>query len=403
MTIIKSIKLIVVVLLGYPLLYAEIYGEIPFLLKGSYLLLDLCLILLVIMEKKGKLRLPIEIWLYVAFFLVSLVSGLIMASYYSYFLERIFMGIQYLMLAIAVYEICIRDGNIKYISIVLYCISIVYLTVALSSGNYVFGRLVVSEGANANSLGMMCFATAGIGTYLSMNLKRTKLLLAIGSIVFSGYIAMLSGSRKYLLIIIAFTVLFYLPLYRDVLKKNIGKAMIWAFLLIAIAFAVTPYISNLYETSIISSRFQNAETIDEGRWELYADAWNVFKRHPLFGVGYQQFQFYSSSGLYSHSAYAEVLSCTGIVGFALWLSIYIVLLKKTLLFFKKEKNASNVFALSWLLCQIALDFFSTSLYAPHNLAMIAAIIALQYLQSDGYGSAMEQNGSAKYCRVKRRF
>jgi O-antigen ligase len=51
----------------------------------------------------------------------------------------------------------------------------------------------------------------------------------------------------------------------------------------------------------------------------------MIRKHPVLGVGLGQFRTLSSSGLYSHSDYIEVAANTGIIGFALYFSIYVVL------------------------------------------------------------------------------
>lgn len=44
------------------------------------------------------------------------------------------------------------------------------------------------------------------------------------------------------------------------------------------------------------------------------DAFRVFLNHPIFGVGLDNYRFFSVFSMYSHNTYAEILACTGIVG-----------------------------------------------------------------------------------------
>jgi len=54
----------------------------------------------------------------------------------------------------------------------------------------------------------------------------------------------------------------------------------------------------------------------------------MIKKSPIFGIGLSNFSVLSKTGLYSHSDYLEVASNTGIIGFIIYFSIYIVLWRR---------------------------------------------------------------------------
>jgi O-antigen ligase len=76
----------------------------------------------------------------------------------------------------------------------------------------------------------------------------------------------------------------------------------------------------------MGERFEHArEHGSETRVQLYKEGIKMIKSNPIVGVGLSNYIKLSSSGLYSHSDYIEVAATTGIVGFILYFSIYIVL------------------------------------------------------------------------------
>lgn len=57
-----------------------------------------------------------------------------------------------------------------------------------------------------------------------------------------------------------------------------------------------------------------------GRTELYDLAWEMYKKSPIFGIGYNCFATLSDVGYFTHSTYMELLACTGTIGFILFLA-----------------------------------------------------------------------------------
>jgi O-antigen ligase len=96
-------------------------------------------------------------------------------------------------------------------------------------------------------------------------------------------------------------------------------------ILLGSVYATTDYvISQTY----LGKRVHNLWAYGSGtasRIELYQEGFDMIRKHPVLGVGLGQFRTLSSSGLYSHSDYIEVAANTGIIGFALYFSIYVVL------------------------------------------------------------------------------
>ena len=85
---------------------------------------------------------------------------------------------------------------------------------------------------------------------------------------------------------------------------------------------------SLTDTLIIDRMNELLNVLDTGEGDgeariyLYEEAWKLFLQHPIFGVGYANFgpMHY---GVYTHSTYAEILSCTGLMGFIPFVCYYL--------------------------------------------------------------------------------
>ena len=63
-----------------------------------------------------------------------------------------------------------------------------------------------------------------------------------------------------------------------------------------------------------------------------------FLENPLVGIGFDQFRVVSVYKAYSHSTYAEILACTGIIGTIIYFSIYISIISKLIKILVIRKN-----------------------------------------------------------------
>lgn len=146
-------------------------------------------------------------------------------------------------------------------------------------------------------------------------------------ISFSFIFIVLSGSRKGFLSSLVFIFLWWLfTKGKELSKKPVSVCIILLILLGGIYFITNFVMSD----TLLGKRFESKE-IERGsntRIQMYKDGFNIIKNYPIFGIGLNNYRLLSSSGLYSHSDYIEVASNTGIGGFILYFSIYIVLWRR---------------------------------------------------------------------------
>ena len=90
------------------------------------------------------------------------------------------------------------------------------------------------------------------------------------------------------------------------------------------------------------------ETLDvsNGRFKLYAIAWNFFKESPILGIGWREFSkevvnFYNQDSVLrdAHNVFLQLLCETGIIGFSIFISLFIYAITQTIqLAVKSTKN-----------------------------------------------------------------
>lgn len=200
-------------------------------------------------------------------------------------------------------------------------------------------EMAVGLTTNANGFGYI-LVTGVIGAMLLWHgdegppsLLRRVILL--GLIVLSGYAIVNSGSKKSLLIyavvVLAWATL-VVPKGRD-LQRFLIRAGILVLVLASAYFAHT----FVMEDSAFGKRWYifvekegggdfTESVVRNERYRMYVEGLHMVAQAPVAGVGLGQFVMHYSRLVYSHSDLIESLSTTGIVGFILYQSFYVVLL-----------------------------------------------------------------------------
>jgi O-antigen ligase len=149
----------------------------------------------------------------------------------------------------------------------------------------------------------------------------------IGAIVAISVIGIIySGSRKGFLGVLAFVLCWFLFCHgKNVFKKPVSTLAILLISLVGIYHTTGLVLSSTY----LGERFEDArEHGNSLRVRLYKEGWEMIQEKPIQGVGLNNFRALSATRMHSHSDYIEVAANTGIVGFVLYFSIYIVLWRR---------------------------------------------------------------------------
>jgi O-antigen ligase len=191
---------------------------------------------------------------------------------------------------------------------------------------------------NPNILGASMILSVGC----AMALYRLKTLFVMPKmalfllyVAVAGYIIVATGSRKSLLVIavvLGLWAIWAMPFNR---RSSLIVRLIAIIMLVVGYIVLTPLIM---ENTLMGQRF--SQFMEEGqgrlswamennsRYSMYTFGLRLFLQHPIAGVGLGHFVVYFPTGHYSHSDYIEPLACTGAIGFLLYQSFYVILLRR---------------------------------------------------------------------------
>lgn len=328
----KFFYLLIIIYYGW---FQVVFFQIPnmLLLLGAGMISFIFLHALKTNDKIFK-HITIELKLWIAFAFFLFVSGVMVATNYGYLFKALTTYIEYLVLIYGIIYISNQDKSIDFFIKVLllfaFLCAITTLFWGIDVGN---GRISMGLEDNPNSLGI----TMAIGVcciLFQLNIK--KLLFSIVSftaIFFLTYIALLTGSRKsFISIIIMIIFWLFFVMYQDLKKisfnEKIKGIFILLFALVIGCYVLYPYLKD----SLLFLRLTKFSQ-DEGdivRGKMYREAFDFFMKSPLVGIGFNNFRALSIFRTYSHSTYAEALSCVGIIGSLLYFIPYITIFKQYL-------------------------------------------------------------------------
>lgn len=274
-----------------------------------------------------------EVWLLLGFIAYCLLTSLLFADYKNSAVDGLITLIENVVLMVVTVYLILRDKSIKFVAatfIIAMSLMAIYSLVNLEN---VTERLTLTESTNANVLGhnAMCALTL-LPLFIKQG-KRLRNLLLIAISVALVATVILSGSRMSFICLIVFAVLFFIRVYpmsiNSVKKSSIGiKLLVGVIAFAGVAFLIISTMRGtlLYERmESLFVVFETGEGDGQGRIDLYERAWRLFKTNPITGVGYANYAA-SYHGTYSHSTYAELLSCTGILGCLIFLAFYLRML-----------------------------------------------------------------------------
>ena len=179
--------------------------------------------------------------------------------------------------------------------------------------------------------------------------RRGKTSLMLSALKAAGFICcviviFLAGSRKSIGAVALMLVLLLLLCMRDYAGNTRFQRFVVVLIIgAAVYFIVTEYLlqyatqTNLYDR-LFGDNAEGAADSDKIRMDLYRWALEDFWNHPLFGLGFNQYD--AHHGNYSHSTYVEPLACSGLTGL-LYLYPYYSMVKKQIYLIRRSRRGSS--------------------------------------------------------------
>ncbi len=250
----------------------------------------------------------------------------------------------YLLLFILIFNIIDDVIQVKFLffSLIIFFLFLNIITILGSFGYVSFSKVVLNEslGRTSGAFGESNQYAAYISLFLPFCISiaiNHKSLIYKSFLIFVSFIGFfclfLTGSRGGVLAV--FVGLFFLLF---IFQKNLNiliiiKLLIFTFLTIILlisSYFLLPENSQLgIERNFISRA--NEEDISDyssGRIEIWEKGLSLFFNNPIFGTGWQTFS--KKVGVSSHNEYIHYLTTTGIIGFFLFISIFIKLFQSVI-------------------------------------------------------------------------
>ncbi len=272
-----------------------------------------------------------------------LVAGLLFSPDRSSHISHWITCLEYLFIQIVIATIIQSSGTNTFHTLLLTEAIILAVVFVIDPVEYESsGRYSISTDVNPNGLGLG-FA-AGIWAALYRQ-QKTKLPIIVtgGLIALFGYCIVLTGSRKSFLGASLIIVLWLFSCFLPSLKKrDTGKKIITYFIMSVFIIVIGYEFVKLYANTTISTRMDDLffEVSEGNRSNMYREGYDLIKENPIFGIGFQGFQYYY--GCYSHSTLVEIPVSGGIIGFVLYFYIYFISLKKILFLKRNTKDDKSL-------------------------------------------------------------
>ena len=260
----------------------------------------------------------------VAFGVYALFTSASVASNARHAFESLIQYISFTVVCVLVYYIAEKEKSMQWLlkQFAVCAIICALYTIVLGKPYHTAGVVVktLSSYNNPNHLSLMLII--GIFAMVADYKKAKKyFLLTLFAVLICGYAIILTGSKKALLSLGILVTLWLILYYIGNGDKQFGLFSfrhLWRVLLVvAVLGAVVVYLNGSFMESSAFAKldrmFSDASSEDI-RSGMYAEGFEIFKENPMFGIGFRHFELVSSSGLYSHSTYIEILSCTGLIG-----------------------------------------------------------------------------------------
>lgn len=311
------LELLTMTFLLYVFLGIYIFGNIPLFSSALGALIAVnCFMYYVASRMNAKL--PNSIVLLLIYILLSFFTGVFCARDYNAVISASANMLEYLLVGFSLF-LLYTDGE-KRKKRTLWTLSLipVLTTVAMflwgspsARGQLQLGDLNMNTYSSIVMLGLCALVLIMVE-----GSREDRIIAAVCACVLyiGGFFA---ASRRFLLVsilLLGISMLFYcIP---RALKRNYRLAVLGIIIgvLVFILF-INHLIYLILSQTVLGQRFEvSGYEGDQERLFFYYLAWNLFISHPLIGVGLGNFELYNPYDLYSHSLFAEVSSCCGLLG-----------------------------------------------------------------------------------------
>jgi O-antigen ligase len=257
---------------------------------------------------------------------------------------------------------------------------------------------------NANGLGFYCFIGLLSVMGLVAEIRSVAGRVALLATTLPGLYGLVVSASRGAFTIFLFTLLLWpLMCLRDLLRYRV-VLLFGAVLIIALTII---FGQQVIEETYLGKRMTDAMRMEDHssqtRFELFSAAINTFAEHPIAGVGVGQFRFVNGFGLQAHDEWGDLLSATGLVGFLLFMSVYLSLWLRLRRSVRRAQDSLMRYRLQFAKLILIVLVISGLLFRAHYICIDSMfLIALVVGASDWAEWRLKTaNGLARPCAPNR--
>lgn len=279
-----------------------------------------------------------------------------------------------------------------FIAGLIFCIRMIIVVPFSAWGNERVGVYLAHDGGNGYGFTGITYVLGMISTIIisSENVFKNKKSKWVFGIIFALF-SLMSGSKKQIFIL-AITLLSL-----AFLKSKNQKVLIKNIILVAISFSVVVFIimrvEILYNAigvrmvsffNYFSDNQIDADASTISRANYMQEAFQIFLKHPFFGVGIDCFRFVNSyATVWAENNYLELLADLGIIGTIIYYIPHFIILKGVKQRSKLRNDIDTVIFTS-IICLLFIDFSMVS-YASQELQFFLSFIFISnYMRGEQY-------------------
>lgn len=213
--------------------------------------------------------------------------------------------------------------------------------------------------------------------------SKSKILRAslIGALLAAFFVMLMTGSRGGLVALVVAIGSYYLLYSKKPLSKslmNLVGVYTAGLLVMVLLFFILPEQTQHGFMLKLSGKFVEETSTDysSGRLEVWTLALSAFIHSPLFGTGWETFHYLF--GLNSHSDYILFLVTTGVVGFYLYLRIYVGMFRQAMRW--KSLDSANVHYYNAYISGLSAFMVSllfVNIYTPSYFVLLYSALVLR--------------------------
>jgi O-antigen ligase len=230
---------------------------------------------------------------------------------------------------------------------------IILIFLSLLFGQGLFSGKDISLGGNItdnrNDFGyLLLFGFIGNFYYYLKTRSNRKRILYLVIIFMLAFLIISTTSRKMFIGLVVFLVIAFWYNYSKSLFRKASVIFYLALVIMVLALSIQfvlfqtrvgerltdTYYNDTEKGIAFENRFAN-------RGVFYVEGLEIATNNPIIGIGLDNFRFYSSTSMPSHSDYMEILSGTGLVGFILYFLVYFIAIRKILKKMKFDRNSAD--------------------------------------------------------------